>query len=582
MRSLYANGELRAKGECVRIRFISLIFCMSSPAYFSRVCNALFSPDLPTPEALALRYPPRVLPIGAEVTRFAPSPTGFMHIGGVFTSLIAERLAHQTGGIFYLRIEDTDRKRETDGAAELVVRALERYRLRTDEGMGPNGEEKGVYGPYKQSAREAIYKTYLRDCLEKGIAYPCFCTMEQLDEARTLQEVQKIRTGYYGPWALCRHRTEEEICALLDAKTPFVIRFKSPGVFENKIAFEDVIRGKRELSENDQDVVLLKSDGLPTYHFAHIVDDHLMGTTLVTRSDEWLSSVPLHLQLFEAMGWQAPRYAHLSPIQKMEGTSKRKLSKRKDPEASVTFFEEHGYPSESVTEYLLNLANSNFEDWRKANPALPHTDFIVSLDNVQAAGALFDFVKLDAISKDVIARFSAQEVFQYACEWAALYDPELVTLMKRDSVYTCQILGIERGVEGNTRKDIAKWSGVRSEINYFFDDQFSLTAEEAFVLLSDIAPEDVRAIASAFVSLYDPADSKDRWLEKMRTLSLDHGFAENGKAFKLEPARYKGSIAHVTKIFRVLLSGRSQTPDLHAIMEVMGKDRVLKRLALVA
>ncbi|MBP7133919.1 glutamate--tRNA ligase [Patescibacteria group bacterium] len=555
---------------------------MSSPAYFSRLCQKLFSPDLPTPEELALRYPARSLPAGAEVTRFAPSPTGFMHIGGVFTSLISERLAHQSGGIFYLRIEDTDRKRETDGAAELVVRALERYKLRTDEGMGYSGTEVGAYGPYKQSARERIYQTYLRRWLEQGIAYPCFCTMEQLEEARTLQEVQKMRTGYYGPWALCRKRTEDEVSALLDANTPFVLRFKSPGVFEQKIAFEDVVRGKRELSENDQDVVLMKSDGLPTYHFAHIVDDHLMGTTLVTRSDEWLSSVPLHLQLFAAMGWQPPRYAHLSPIQKMEGTAKRKLSKRKDPEASVTYFEEQGYPSESVTEYLLNLANSNFEDWRKANPTLPHTEFVLSLDKVQAAGALFDFVKLDAISKEVVARFSAQEVFACACEWATIYDPELLALLQRDPAYVCQILGIERGIEGNTRKDIAKWSGIRSEISYFFDDQFSLTADEAFTLLSDITQDDVRAIASAFLSAYDPTDSKERWLEKVRTLSIEHGFAENGKAFKLEPTRYKGSIAHVTKIFRVLLSGRSQTPDLHAIMQVMGKERVLHRLALVS
>ncbi|MDP2630108.1 MAG: glutamate--tRNA ligase [Candidatus Uhrbacteria bacterium] len=546
------------------------------------IVDSLLPKDLLSIEEIEKKYLQRVLPTSAMVTRLAPSPTGFLHIGGLYTALICERFARQTNGVFYLRIEDTDKKREVAGAAELIATSLARYGITADEGLTVSGEEAGHYGPYKQSKRAAIYSAYTRSLLEGGLAYPCFCTHDELEEMRSQQELGRQRTGYYGRWAVCRNKSAQEISNALEKGTPFVIRFKSGGDFSHKIAVMDVLRGARELSENDQDIVLMKSDGLPTYHLAHVIDDHLMGTTHVIRGDEWFSSVSLHLQLFDALGWQSPRYGHIAPIQKIDGSSKRKLSKRSDPEASVSFYDEQGYLPQAVVEYLLNLANSNFEDWRKTHPDTDNREFILTFEKLaNPSGALFDFVKLNDISKDIIARLSSDGVYSQSLEWARKYDSELAVRMERDAEYVKGIFGIERGGAGKIRKDIAKWSDVKREVDYFFDETFFLTAQDIFQLLPDIGQDGVKEIVGSFMETYAEDDIQDEWFGKIKTLATQYGYAENTKAHKAQPDAYKGTVADVAKIFRVALTGKTQTPDLYSIMQVMGRERVFRRLSVL-
>lgn len=546
------------------------------------IIDRLIDPAVPQAADVAARYATRSLKSGAMVTRVAPSPTGFMHIGGVFTAMVNERFAHQTGGVFFVRIEDTDQKREVEGATELVIKSLAHFGIPTDEGLTLLGDEAGAYGPYTQSAREDIYKAFVRHALEQGFAYPCFATEEELDAMRAKQEEQKIRPGYYGDWAMWRDATEEKVREALDAKKPFAIRFRSSGSEDKKVVFEDAIKGHRELPENDQDVVIMKSAGLPTYHFAHVVDDHLMGTTHVIRGDEWFISVPLHLQLFEAMGWTAPIYGHLAPIQKIDDGARRKLSKRKDPEASATYYDDEGYPTEAVIEYLLNLANSNFEDWRKANPTENNRAFEITFKKLgSSAGALLDLAKLQDIGKTMISAMSAEEVFTNAVTWARKYDTELLALLEQNAAYAKQILDIERSGVEKRRKDIAKWSDVKNEIVYFFDNCFALTKEEALVLLDRMDEKDTRAIIASFMETFDERDNRDAWFEKMKAVGTKNGYAENGKLFKAEPEKYKGTVGDVAKVFRVLLTGRVQTPDLWSVMQVMGKARIMKRVSII-
>lgn len=546
------------------------------------IVKRLFPAELSTPAEIEARYPARPLDAEGMVTRFAPSPTGFMHIGGLYSALISERLAHQTGGVFYLRIEDTDKKREVAGASQLITGSLTRYGIRTDEGENAAGEEVGEYGPYQQSARKNIYQAYVRSLLERGAAYPCFATSEELDQMRALQEARGDRPGYYANWAKWRDRSDAEIAAALDAGKPFVIRFRSEGDFNRKLAVQDLLLGGRELNENDQDIVLLKSDGLPTYHLAHVVDDHLMQTTHVIRGNEWFPSLPLHLQLFAALGWAAPKYGHIFPIQKMEGASKRKLSKRKDPEANVAFYGKEGYPENAIIEYLLNLANSNFEDWRRNHPEADNREFELSFKKLASSnGPLFDFDKLDNISREIIARYSAAEVYAQALAWAREFDPSLAGWLEADAAYAEKIFDIERSGATKVRKDIGKWSEVRPEIAYFFDQEFHLTKTEAEELLSGIAPEEIRALVTSFKKTYDEKDASQAWFEKLKAIARERGYAESAKEFKEAPEKYRGSVADVAKVFRVLLTGRVQTPDLCSVMQVMGRERVLRRLALL-
>lgn len=552
-------------------------------ALSDEIIDRLMGTDIPTVEEIEAKYPPRKLADGQCVTRIAPSPTGFMHLGSVYAALISERVAHQSGGVFMLRIEDTDTKREVEGAAEFIITALADFGLKFDEGPLNDHEEVGNYGPYVQSKRKEIYQAYIKDWLKKGLAYPCFCSEDEINAMRERQTKAGGRPGYYGMWAKCRNLTEEQVKANLDAGKPFVIRFKSPGKYINKIAIEDVCRGKRFFPENDLDIIIMKSDKLPTYHFAHLIDDHLMGTTHVLRGDEWLSSLPLHIQLFQVMGWNPPKYGHIAPIQKLEDEARRKLSKRKDPEANIAFYGEKGYPKEVVIDYLMNLANSDFEDFKRDNPSKTYLDFELKIERLNNSGPLLDFVKLENISKEFMATLSAEELYARLYEWAEKYDAVLKQKMDTNSAYFKQILNIERGNCERVRKDFYMFSAIYPEIKYFFDDEFSLSAEEALSQLANLPKEDVKFIADTYLNLYNPNDTKDEWFAKIKEFALANGYAKNVKEITKNPdVKYKGTVSDVATVLRVLMTGRRESPDLYSIMQVLGPERVVQRLKLLA
>lgn len=545
------------------------------------IINKLFSKNPESPEFWERKYPTRNLSDKAVVSRIAPSPTGFMHLGGIYAALISERLAHQNNGIFFLRIEDTDKKREVSGATDLIINSLASYDIKVDEGPTKDNQVLGNYGPYKQSEREMIYKSYIKKLLLENLAYPCFATNEELEKMRSLQEEQKLKTGYYGKWAIWRDKSELEVLTALKEDRSFVIRFRSPGVNNNKIIIDDLLLGKRELPENDQDIIIMKSDGLPTYHLAHVVDDYLMGTTHVIRGNEWFPSLALHYQLFKAFNWKLPKYGHIFPIQKLENNSKRKLSKRKDPEANILYYSQLGYPKTAVIEYLLNLANSNFEDWRKLNPESDNKEFKLSLEKLaKSNGPLLDIEKLNNISKEIIAKYSADQVFREALSWAKIFKPELANILEKYPDYSKNIFNIERESATKIRKDIAKWSDIETEIDYFFDDKFNLNKEEIEKIIPEINYSDIKNISASFLQSFSENDSNEIWFEKIKKISQEHGFAENNKLYKENPEKYKGSVADVAKIIRVLLTGKTKTPDLYSIIKVMGKDRLVKRLSL--
>ncbi len=538
------------------------------------IIDLLFPNPLPTVEEIEAKYPPRHLPEGAVVSRLAPSPTGYLHIGNFYQGFLAERLAHQTGGVFFIRVEDTDQKRRVEGAVQVVLRALAHYNVLPDEGPQLDGTDKGAYGPYTQSFRKEIYQAYAKEVLKRGLAYPCFCSAEELDLMRKVQEKQGLRTGYYGKYAKCRNLTDEEILANLRAGKPWILRFKSDGDYDKRIVFEDLLKGKLSLPENNIDHVLIKGDGLPTYHFAHVVDDHLMHTTHVVRGEDWVPSVPLHLQLFALMGWTPPKYAHHALLQKLDNGKRRKISKRYDPEANIEYFAEHGYPQDAVLEYLLNLMNASFEDWRKANPTIPVMDFPLNFNKISnTAGALFDFVKLHSICREVVARMTAEEVYQATLVWAEKANEKLATLMKNNREKCIAILNIERNIGTKSRKDLTKWEDVENEISYFFEKP-TVDAEQ----LKPLSMDEVHQMAAEYAKMYSAADDKDTWFGKIKQLAVKFGFADNMKEYKANPQNYKGSVADVARILRVLITGRTQSPDLFAIMQVMGEGEVQKRL----
>ncbi len=521
------------------------------------------------------RYPERDLPEGAEVTRIAPSPTGFMHLGVLYASLISERIAHQSGGVFFLRIEDTDRKREVEGAGDFIVNSLAHFSIPVDEGVN----EHGNYGPYTQSHREDIYRTYIRQMLRDGIAYPCFMTPEELDDMTARQNVQKVVPGYHGSWAAWRDRPEADVVAALDADKPYVIRFRSPGDAARRVTFNDIARGTIEMPENNNDIVIMKRDGLPTYHLAHVIDDHLMKTTLVVRGDEWLASVPLHMQLCEALGYQPFRYAHIAPLQKTEGSSRRKLSKRKDPEANVSYYTDLGYLPEPLIEYLLNQANSSYESWRAANPDAPLTDFPLSINNLSKSGGLFSLAKLDSLSEEYLARLSATDLLTALGDWAKQHDPAFYEVLVRDPDYTKAVLNIERTGD-QPRKDMKHLSEAPDLYGYFYDDIFDTLVIDPVVAekVSRISAADTRAIIDGVLASHEPNDSNEIWFEKLKKVGEPLGFTPAVKEFRKHPELYKGSVADVAMIIRVALTKRNQTPSLHEVMGVMGIDRVTRRL----
>lgn len=539
------------------------------------IIDQLISKDIPTVAEIETRYPARIEK-AACVTRIAPSPTGFMHIGGVYAALISERIAHQQDGTFFLRIEDTDASREVEGATDLIVKAFNDYGIKTDEGVFAGGEEKGDYGPYIQSKRKEVYQAYIRDLLEKGMAYPCFCTAEELEKIRETQKSFSKRTGYYGEWALHRSLSEDEIKEKLAEGLPFVIRFKSKGSFDEKVVYNDLVKGRMSMPQSDMDVVIMKASGIPTYHFAHIIDDHLMGTTHVVRGDEWLASTPLHIQLFEAMGWKAPEFGHIAPIQKMDEGSKRKLSKRKDVEAGMAYYAEKGYEKEVVLEYLMNLANSSFEGWRAENPDVSVWDFPFQVSGLGKSGALLDLAKLDNISKEYIASLSAEEVYSKLLLWAEAHDAVLSQRMLDHKDYFISIFEIERKGAERVRKDFACWSEVWNEISYFFDDQYEVSAERT----AEVFPENrgaYKTFLETYVSGYNHEASKDDWFPNMKELALEHKFAKSPKVFKKEPESYIGSIADAAKTIRMAVTGRENAPDLYAVLHAMGEERVRAR-----
>ncbi len=526
--------------------------------------------------AFILVYPERNLKEGAIVTRIAPSPTGFVHIGGLYQGLIAKKLAKQTEGVFFIRIEDTDQKRLFENGVTEIIESMDKFDMDPDEGMINETESKGAYGPYRQSLRKEIYQAYAKYLIEQGKAYPCFCSPEELDSIRQKQEQAKIRPGYYGVWAKCRNLTVEEMIEKIKAGEEYIIRFKSPGREDKKIKHHDLIKGNVDFPENDQDIVIIKGDGLPTYHFAHVVDDHLMRTTHVIRGDEWLSSVPLHLQLFHEMGFKPPKYAHIAPIMKNDNGNKRKLSKRKDPEAAVAYYVEMGIPKEAVIEYLLNIANSNFENWRRANKDASIDDFKLEISKMSVSGALFDMVKLLDVGKTVISKFTAEEVYERALEWAKEYDKDLAKILENDKEYALKVFGIERGNK-KPRKDIAKWSDVRENISYMYDEMFDSQKQTYdYQVIND--KEEINKILNLYINeYYGENDDKQTWFDKIKELSGRLGYAKEVKEFKENPDKYKAHVGDVSTVLRVALTARTNTPDMYEIMKILGKDRIKAR-----
>ena len=520
-----------------------------------------------------LIYPKRQLPEGAQVTRFAPSPTGFLHIGGLFSALISERTAHQSGGKFILRIEDTDKKREVENGVEKILEGLGEFGVKVDEGVIGEDKETGDYGPYTQSKRGAIYGAFAKELVKKGLAYPCFCTEEEIAGIRQLQEQQKLLPGYYGEFAKCRELTLEQVEENIKKGMPFVLRLKSPGNAERKVSFKDGIRGKIEMPENIVDVVILKSDKIPTYHFAHAVDDYLMGTTYVIRGDEWISSVPIHLQLFYCLGIKPPKYAHIAPIMKEDGGGKRKISKRKDPEAAVSFYTEEGFPVDGVMEYLLNLANYTFEDFKRANKKAHWTEFKLEMNKMSNSGGLFDMVKLTDICKNIIASMTAEEVYEKAAAWAKVFDKELYELLSRDKEFSTKMFGFDRNPD-KPRKDIAKWSDVRESFSFMFDETF----DGKYAEVENVSKEDAKKILDLYKVMYDETADNTAWFETMKDLAEKVGFAREVKEYKANPDAFPGHVGDVSNIIRVAVTGRTKSPDLCSIMKLLGKEKVVARI----
>ena len=554
---------------------------MHTPELIERLTGVL-APNGYTPRSKSeQKYPKRALIDGAIVTRSAPSPTGFMHIGTIYMSLINKLVAQHSSGVNMLRIEDTDKKREIENGVSTIVSALNYFDLLPDEGVNETGHSYGLYGPYMQSERADMYLGYAIDLLESGRAYPCFASSEELDANYKKQQIEKVRPGYYGTWAVWRNKTEADIIEALDKGQQFVLRFRSNGSHEKRMTIKDILKGDLELPENDSDVPLIKSDEyrLPTYHLAHVVDDHLMQTTMILRGDEWLPSTPLHIELCQALDIKPFRYAHFAPINIMDGMSKRKLSKRKDPQADINYFIAAGYPTTAVLEYLIRLANSSFEDWRKENPDITLWEFPFSFKKwSKARGALLDMQKLDDVSKDYIATLPQGAYVTALLEWSETFALYFMDAASQDMDYTHKVFAVERDGD-NKRKDLAKWSDAPEQYGYFFDVLFG----EHFAVriadeLKDFNVSIVTDACTNFMATYNVHDDQDTWFTKLKAAAEKTGFATDNKAFKAAPQNYKGNVADFARILRVKLTSKNRTPDLWTIMKVMGVDRVRDRL----
>ena len=540
---------------------------------YEDLANYIFPEITETIADLEAKYPARKLPVGAEVTRFAPSPTGFLHLGSLFTSLVAHKVAKDTGGVFYLRLEDTDTKREVEGSGDELVRQLAYFGIDPKEGY--LGHDVGEYGPYKQSERAYIYKVCIKELMKKGRAYPCFCSAEQLEETRQIQEAMKEIPGYYGDYAICRTNTPDEAIERIEAGEPYVIRFKSMGNHNNKITFHDEVRGDISIAENDMDIVILKSDGLPTYHFAHAVDDHFMHTTTVIRGEEWISSAPIHIELFETLGFKRPKYAHLPVIMKLDNGNKRKLSKRKDPEASVSHFIEEGFPKEALLVYLMSIANSNFEEWTAENHSYNLDDFKFSFEKMSLDGVLFDQDKLNFFSKEIIAQMSAEEVYNRVLEWATGEFKERLIAYKETSIAA---LNIERGGE-KARKDYACYKDVYPIISLFYKENNEKEFQENGLEFNpNIAKDVIKDVLEDFMKTNDYSLGNDVWFSTVKELGARHKFAESGKIFKQNPEAYVGHVGDVAEIIRLAVTNRKNSPNLHDVLVILGKVEVDRRI----
>jgi glutamyl-tRNA synthetase len=537
------------------------------------VADSLFPPDLPEPEHWEGHYPPRDLPEGAKVTRFAPSPTGFLTIGGVFTAIIDADVAHQSGGVYLVRLEDTDQARVTEGAAEQFAEAFAYFSIAPDE-----DDRTGRYGPYAQSGRAQTYLTYVRELLRQGRAYVDFATKQDLEEITARQQAAGALPGYYGKWAIWRDADPDEVTKRLAAGEPYVVRFRSPGISGNRVGFTDAIRGEIAMDDNRNDAVILKSSDteprLPTYHFAHAVDDHLMRVNLVIRGDEWISSVPLHLQLFDALGFERVQYAHIAPLMKQDGGSRRKLSKRRDPEATVTFYIEQGYPAPAVQYYLRGLANGRLAEMPLAEAlAAP-----IRLAECGTAGPLVDMAKLDDISADYIATLPGEQVLAEVSAWASRYAPDLAAVLAAEPELALRALAIEREGVPNPRKDLRKWSDFRAVYGWFFPQLFELVTDPADTRFGGLSADLVSAVADALAAGYQPQGPDIEWFDQVRRLAADLGFAPSQKAYKQDPAAYNGSIREASQAIRVLLTGSQRSPDLAEVAAALGTEEVLRRI----
>ena len=543
---------------------------------YNALSELLFPQITKTPDYFEEKYPPRQLKEGARVTRFAPSPTGYLHIGGLFGALTDVMTAKATEGVSFLRIEDTDKKREIDDGVSAIINGFDAFGVGFDEGVTGFGTESGDYGPYTQSQRVEIYQTVAKSLVKQGLAYPCFCSAEELSAMRETQEKEGTAIwGYFGKWAKCRDLTFDEIKARIEAGQPYVLRFRADGSEDKKVVFEDIIRGKIEMPENIIDEVLLKSDGVPTYHFAHICDDHFMRTTHVIRGEEWISSVPKHIALFKACGYKVPKYAHTPQVMKIdeEDGTKRKLSKRKDPEAAVSYFVEKGFPKESVLEYLVTLLNSNFEDWRRANPTADVFEFPFNLKKMNASGCLFDLVKLTDVSKNVISVMNAQKVYSLVEKWAAAYDKDFHKILTADADFATAILNIDRE-NPKPRKDISQWSQVKDYVAYFYDELYT----PDYTIPANISADDAKAVLEKYLEVYSAEDDKDTWFAKIKDMCEPLGFTPNVKEYKKNPEAFKGHVGDISTVLRIAATSRTNTPDLYMIMKLLGEDKLRERI----
>lgn len=522
-------------------------------------------------------YPKRDLPAGAVVSRFAPSPTGFVHMGSLLAAFIEQKVPRQTNGVFYLRIEDTDGKRSVENGIQGIIDDLNNFDIKIDEGVVSETEQKGKYGPYIQSERKEIYNTYAKYLVEQGLAYPCFCSQEEIDEIRNLQEMNKERIGYYGSYAKCRFLTNDERAQKIENGDSYILRLKSPGDFNKKIVLNDLVRGKIEFPENDLDIVLIKSDGLPLYHFAHVIDDHLMRTTHVLRGEEWISSTSIHLQLFNVLGFEVPKYAHLGVVMKIdEDGTRRKLSKRKDPEAAVSYYHEQGIPVEAVKLYLMTIANSNFEGWWDQNPSLGVDDFTFDFKKMSVSGSLFDIEKLLNISRNYISRLTAVEVFNRSLKWAEEFDKEFAEVLLENKNYAISVFNIERE-QKKPRKDFESFSSIKKQVWYMFDKYFTQPLNYQFGKIQD--REEIKTILSTYINeYYDEQDDKETWFNKIKELTIKLGYCADMKEYKQNPDKYKGNVADISTVIRVAVTTSSMTPDLYEILKLLGRDRIINRI----